>query len=116
MSSAETEDEDLSDYLVPRGSTATIACELESPDLLRFLEWNKDGRPIQSRGSSKYEHVVNGPKHYLIIHVTEPADSGVYSVLINGLVFKVAQITVSEGVQGLLSSKSKHISSSSLYI
>jgi len=29
VSSAETDDEDLGDYLVPIGSTATIACEVE---------------------------------------------------------------------------------------
>lgn len=29
VSSAETDDEDLGDYLVPIGSTATIACEVK---------------------------------------------------------------------------------------
>lgn len=29
-------------------------------------------------GDGKFEHVINGTKHYLIIHSTQPEDSGIH--------------------------------------
>jgi len=113
VSGPETDDEELNDYLVPPGSTATIACELESTDYLRDLIWHRDNRPIKIN-SEKLEHVINGNKHYLIIHNAQPEDSGVYSVKINDTQFKVAQITITEGQPVLSGSKLKRISNNSL--
>ncbi|CAD5224136.1 unnamed protein product [Bursaphelenchus okinawaensis] len=96
VSSAETDNEDLNDYLVPLNSTATIACELESTEKLKTFQWRKDNQNIICNQNSKYEHVINGFKHYLIIHNAQVYDSGVYSVLINSTVFKVAQLTISQ--------------------
>ncbi|KAI6199680.1 Immunoglobulin domain protein [Aphelenchoides besseyi] len=115
VSNAETEDEDLADYLVPPGSTATIACELESANFLEELVWQKNAKPIRLSGQNKFEHVVNGARHYLVIHQAQVEDSGVYSVVINGLVFKVAQITIAEGLS-LSGSRIKQISTSSVCI
>ncbi|KAL7075691.1 hypothetical protein ACQ4LE_005424 [Meloidogyne hapla] len=98
VSSAETDDEDLGDYLVPIGSTATIACELENVSFGYRLHWQRNHKDLDSRivsDEGKFEHVVNGTKHYLIIHCAQPFDSGVYSVRIGDSKFKVAQITIS---------------------
>uniref|UniRef100_A0AC34F8P8 Ig-like domain-containing protein n=1 Tax=Panagrolaimus sp. ES5 TaxID=591445 RepID=A0AC34F8P8_9BILA len=62
--------------------------------------------------NDKLEHVVNGNKHYLIIHNAQPDDSGVYSVAINDTQFKVAQITITEGSQILSGSRLKRINKS----
>uniref|UniRef100_A0A914P9Z5 Ig-like domain-containing protein n=1 Tax=Panagrolaimus davidi TaxID=227884 RepID=A0A914P9Z5_9BILA len=112
VSGPETDDEDLNDYLVPPGSTATIACELESSEFLRDLVWQRNNKDLQM--NDKLEHVVNGNKHYLIIHNAQPDDSGVYSVRINDTQFKVAQITITEGTQILSGSRLKRISNNSL--
>ncbi|KAF7633460.1 hypothetical protein Mgra_00007148 [Meloidogyne graminicola] len=78
VSSAETDDEDLGDYLVPIGSTATIACELENVSFGYRLHWQRNHKDLDSRivsDEGKFEHVVNGTKHYLIIHCAQPCDS-----------------------------------------
>ncbi|VDK48693.1 unnamed protein product, partial [Anisakis simplex] len=93
-SGTESEEDDYREYVVPPGSTATIACELESDDL-RELCWRKDGENIVFDDDSKVEHVVNGLKHYLVIHDTQPNDSACYSVRINNAEFKVAHMIVS---------------------
>lgn len=113
VSGPETDDEDLNDYLVPPGSTATIACELESTEFLRDLIWQRDNHPLRMN-TEKLEHVINGNKHYLIIHNAQEEDSGVYSVKINDTQFKVAQITITEGQPVLLGSRLKRISNNSL--
>uniref|UniRef100_A0A914C898 Ig-like domain-containing protein n=1 Tax=Acrobeloides nanus TaxID=290746 RepID=A0A914C898_9BILA len=94
VSGADTDDEELADYLVPPGSTATIACELESTEFVQEFSWQKNSRDINTDKISRLEHVVNGLKHYLIIHNAHPSDSGVYSVRINDARFKVAHITI----------------------
>ncbi|KAH7730215.1 Protein TTN-1 c [Aphelenchoides avenae] len=114
VSDANTDDEELSDYLVPPGSTATIACELESTEHGRELRWQRNGRNLEVNNNDKLEHVINGKKHYLIIHNADPSDSGVYSVSINNTRFKVAQITISEGPQSLQGSRVKKISNTSI--
>jgi hypothetical protein len=66
---SDVEDRELSDYLIPINSNATIACELDydSGNDFRTLIWQKNNRPIEISGQSKYEHVRNGPKHFLIL-------------------------------------------------
>uniref|UniRef100_A0A7E4VJ05 Ig-like domain-containing protein n=1 Tax=Panagrellus redivivus TaxID=6233 RepID=A0A7E4VJ05_PANRE len=113
VSGPDTDDEDLNDYIVPPGSTATIACELESTEFLRDLVWQRNNSDLPL-SSDKLEHVINGNKHYLIIHNAQPEDSGVYSVRINDTQFKVAQITITEGTQSLGGSRLKRISNNSL--
>lgn len=100
---------------MPPGSTATIACELESTEHGRELRWQRNGRNLEVNDNDKLEHVVNGKKHYLIIHNADASDSGVYSVSINNTRFKVAQITISEGPQSLQGSRVKKISNTSLH-
>jgi hypothetical protein len=117
VSDANIENDMLSDYLVPPGSTATIACELElSQTDLKQLVWQKDEKPVELGGKSKFQYVVSGPKHFLIIHNAQPENSGIYSVLINNVVFKIAQLTVGEGEKLLSGSRLKHISNSSICI
>lgn len=121
MSSAETNDDELSDYLVPTGSTATIACELDKTTTNQTttsnLQWLRNNRVLDTiNNSAKFEHVINKHKHYLIIHNTHPKDSGVYSVRVNNVKFKVAQITIGTYQQKMLSgSRIKKISNSSLW-
>ncbi|KAL3075020.1 hypothetical protein niasHT_038955 [Heterodera trifolii] len=119
VSSAETDDEELGDYLVPFGSTATIACELENVSFGYKLHWQRNHRDLDyeiSSGDGKFEHVVNRAKHYLIIHNAQPEDSGVYSVRIGDTMFKVAQISIGTelGQQNLAGSRIRRISSQSL--
>ncbi|VDM40900.1 unnamed protein product, partial [Toxocara canis] len=95
-SGTESEDDDFREYIVPPGSTATIACELEKSDELRELCWRKNGSSIVFSDDTKMEHVINGLKHYLVIHDTQPSDSASYSVRINNVEFKVAHMTVSD--------------------
>ncbi|KAI1714220.1 titin [Ditylenchus destructor] len=129
VSSAETDDEELSDYLVPTGSTATIACELDMSAAQlsnnqtsgsQVLHWQRNGRDVDTsaHGGGKFEHVISSNKHYLIIHNAQPNDSGVYSVRINDTRFKVAQITISDGLlrRQLSGSRIKRISNSSLNV
>uniref|UniRef100_A0A914GR01 Ig-like domain-containing protein n=1 Tax=Globodera rostochiensis TaxID=31243 RepID=A0A914GR01_GLORO len=119
VSSAETDDEELGDYLVPLGSTATIACELENVSFGYELHWQRNHKDLDDRiasGDGKFEHVVNKTKHYLIIHNAQPDDSGVYCVRLGDAMFKVAQITISGefGQQNLSGSRLRRISSQSL--
>lgn len=118
VSSAETNDDELSDYLVPTGSTATIACELDKTTTTSNLEWLRNNRVLNTtniENNGKFEHVINKNKHYLIIHNTHPKDSGVYSVRVNSVKFKVAQITIGTYQQQSLSgSRIKKISNTSL--
>lgn len=48
----------------------------------------------QQNYNNRFEHVQNDNKHYLIIHDAQPFDSGAYSVCVNGVRYKVAQITI----------------------
>nr|CDQ05432.1 Bm6219, isoform k [Brugia malayi] len=91
----DTEEDDYREYLVPLGSTATIACELENTDEVQELIWRKDGKQIEFTDDGKVEHVVNGLKHYLVIHDTEADDSASYSISINNMEFKIAHLLVS---------------------
>ncbi|MCP9264541.1 hypothetical protein DINM_022653 [Dirofilaria immitis] len=88
-------DDDYREYLVPLGSTATIACELENSDEVKELVWRKDGIQIEFSDDAKVEHVVNGLKHYLVIHDTQVDDSASYSICINDIEFKIAHLIVS---------------------
>ncbi|CAG9532189.1 unnamed protein product, partial [Cercopithifilaria johnstoni] len=91
----DTEDDDYREYLVPLGSTATIACELENSDEIQELVWRKNDTRIEFSDNAKVEHVVNGLKHYLVIHDTQADDSASYSVCINDIEFKIAHLIVS---------------------
>ncbi|TKR69826.1 hypothetical protein L596_021928 [Steinernema carpocapsae] len=110
----ETDDEP-NDYMVPPGSTATIACELENDEFEQKLVWQKDGVELKFRDDTKMEHVKNGMKHYLIIHNTTEKDSGTYSVKINDTEFRVAQITICEGSPMISGNRRKRISNNSLH-
>ncbi|KAK0408277.1 hypothetical protein QR680_003866 [Steinernema hermaphroditum] len=110
----ETDDEP-NDYMVPPGSTATIACELENDEFEQKLVWNKDGVELNFKDDAKREHVKNGMKHYLIIHNTTEHDSGTYSVKINDIEFRVAQITITEGTPMISGNRRKRISNNSLH-
>ncbi|KAL6741661.1 hypothetical protein Aduo_014893 [Ancylostoma duodenale] len=114
-SGTESEDEDVQEYLVPPGSTATIACELEDGDRVHTLVWLRNGQRIVFTDPNKVEHVVNGLKHYLVIHDTSPRDTGLYSVSISNTEFRVAHLVVNDLAtisQGL---RRKRISNSSLH-
>uniref|UniRef100_A0A914ZVR6 Titin n=1 Tax=Parascaris univalens TaxID=6257 RepID=A0A914ZVR6_PARUN len=113
-SGTESEEDDFREYVVPPGSTATIACELEKSDEIRELIWRKDGKNILFNDDAKMEHVVNGLKHYLVIHDTQPSDSASYSVRINNAEFKVAHMTVSDYATSVAGKRAKRISNSSL--
>lgn len=80
------------------------------------LVWQKDGYSIEiSSNQNKYEYVRNAQKHYLIIHNSDENDGGIYSVLINGLEFKIASLVV--GAETKLSgSRLKQISNSNTSI
>lgn len=91
----ETGEDDYREYLVPLGSTATIACELENSDEVQELVWRKNDIQIEFSDDAKLEHVVNGLKHYLVIHDTQADDSASYSICINGNEFKIAHLIVS---------------------
>uniref|UniRef100_A0A0R3RRM4 Ig-like domain-containing protein n=1 Tax=Elaeophora elaphi TaxID=1147741 RepID=A0A0R3RRM4_9BILA len=91
----DTDDDDYREYLVPLGSTATIACELENTDEVQELIWRKDGIRIEFSDDGKVEHVMNGLKHYLVIHDTQADDSASYSICINDIEFKIAHLIVS---------------------
>lgn len=114
-SGTESEDEDVQEYLVPPGSTATIACELEENDVQRSLVWLKDDRPISFDDSTKTEHVVNGLKHYLVVHDTCLSDSGLYCVAISSTVFRVAHLVVHDMATNNYGLRRKRISNNSLY-
>lgn len=114
-SGTESEDDDVQEYLVPPGSTATIACELEDGDHVHTLVWLRNGQRIGFTDPNKVEHVVNGLKHYLVIHDTCPRDTGLYSVSISNTEFRVAHLVVNDLAtisQGL---RRKRISNSSLH-
>ncbi|EJD75389.1 immunoglobulin I-set domain-containing protein, variant, partial [Loa loa] len=96
----DTDEDDYHEYLVPFGSTATISCELESTDEVQKLVWRKDGKRIEFSDDGKVEHVVNGLKHYLVIHDTQADDSASYSICINDIEFKIAHLTVSSYATG----------------
>lgn len=104
---------------MPTGSTATIACELDKKSATNIinLQWLRNNRVLKTGEiDGKFEHVINEHKHYLIIHNTHPKDSGVYSVKVNNVKFKVAQITIGTYQQQSLSgSRIKKISNSSLW-
>ncbi|CAD6186690.1 unnamed protein product [Caenorhabditis auriculariae] len=95
-SGTESEEEDVQEYLVPPGSTATIACELEECEQQRAIRWLRDGKDIVFC-SGKAEHVQNGLKHYLVIHDAASTDSGLYSVCISNVEFRVAHLCVNTG-------------------
>lgn len=110
---------------MPIGSTATIACELDNSNIINNnypyhqLYWQRNNVNIitaevgnQSSIASRFEHVQNENKHYLIIHNAQPFDSGVYSVCVNGVRFKVAQITIGHH-NDLLHKDSQNISQDS---
>ncbi|KAL3986031.1 Immunoglobulin I-set domain family protein [Acanthocheilonema viteae] len=111
----DSEDDDYREYLVSPGSTATIACELENSDEVQELVWRKDGKRIEFTDDAKVEHVVNGLKHYLVIHDTQPDDSASYSICINDIEFKIAHLIVSNYVAAIDSKHTKRISRSSLH-
>lgn len=111
----DTEDDDYREYLVPLGSTATIACELENSDEVQELVWRKNGTRIEFSDDGKVEHVVNGLKHYLVIHDTQADDSASYSICINDIEFKIAHLMVSSFTATVGSKYTKRISSNSLH-
>ena len=114
-SGTESDEDDLREYLVPPGSTATIACEMEESEVERRLVWIKDSRPINFDNEAKVEHVINGLKHYLVIHDTEPIDSGLYSVSISGAQFRVAHLAVNDLATVNTGFRRKRISKNSLH-
>lgn len=115
-SGTESEEDDYREYLVPPGSTATIACELENSDEVRELVWRKDGARIEFTDDAKVEHVMNGLKHYLVIHDTQEEDSACYSVCINDIEFKIAHLMVCLCATPIAGCKhTKRISSTSLH-
>lgn len=107
----------MSDYLIPQGSNATIACELDYDSVSDFqsLIWQKNNRPIELANSHKFEYVINGFKHFLILHSAETEDSGIYSVLIAGNTYNIAKISIGQSAQ-LAGSRLKQISNSSICI
>lgn len=111
----DTEDDDYREYLVPLGSTATIACELENSDEMQELIWRKNGARIEFSDDAKVEHVVNGLKHYLVIHDTQADDSASYSICISDVEFKIAHLIVSSCATAIGGKHTKHISRSSLH-
>ncbi|VDK72604.1 unnamed protein product [Litomosoides sigmodontis] len=115
LGAEDTEDDDYREYLVPLGSTATIACELENSDEVHELMWRKDGARIEFSDDAKVEHVVNGLKHYLVIHDTQADDSASYSICINDVEFKIAHLIVSNCATAMGGKHTKHISRSSLH-
>ncbi|KAK6051664.1 immunoglobulin I-set domain protein, partial [Cooperia oncophora] len=114
-SGTESEDEDVQEYLMPPGSTATIACELEDGDHVPSLVWLKNGQEIAFTDPNKMEHVVNGLKHYLVIHDTSPKDTGLYSVSISNTEFRVAHLAVNDLATVSQNLRRKRISNSSLH-
>ncbi|VDO19086.1 unnamed protein product [Heligmosomoides polygyrus] len=100
---------------MPPGSTATIACELEEGDHLHSLVWLKNGQRIAFNDPNKIEHVVNGLKHYLVIHDTSPKDTGLYSVSISNTEFRVAHLAVNDLATASQSLRRKRISNTSLH-
>ncbi|KAK6025520.1 immunoglobulin domain protein [Ostertagia ostertagi] len=114
-SGTESEDEDVQEYLMPPGSTATIACELEDGDHVPSLVWLKNGQEIAFNNPNKMEHVVNGLKHYLVIHDTSPKDTGLYSVSISNTEFRVAHLAVNDLATMSQNLRRKRISNSSLH-
>lgn len=109
-SGTDTEDDDYREYLVPFGSTATIACELEDSDEVQELVWRKNGTRIEFSDDAKVEHVVNGLKHYLVIHDAQANDSASYSICINDTEFKIAHLIVSNYATVIGSKHTKRIS------
>ncbi|ETN77065.1 immunoglobulin V-set domain protein [Necator americanus] len=114
-SGTESEDDDVQEYLVPPGSTATIACELEDGDHVHTLTWLKNGERILFTDTNKIEHVTNGLKHYLVIHDTGPKDTGLYSVSISNTEFRVAHLAVNDLATVSQGLRRKRISNSSLH-
>ena len=55
--------------------TVTFICEISLGD--RVMEWYKGDRVIKA--SDKYEIIVNGKVHKLIIHEVDDRDAGDYS-------------------------------------
>ncbi|ULT90173.1 hypothetical protein L3Y34_008498 [Caenorhabditis briggsae] len=113
-SGTESEDDDVQEYLVPPGSTATIACELEKCELKRSIRWMRDGKDIRFE-AGKVEHVQNGLKHYLVVHDATSVDSGLYSVCISNVEFRVAHLCVNSLTSTLHALKRKRISNNSLH-
>ncbi len=58
------------------GETVTLTCEVTKPGAK--VKWFKDGKEIKPDGK-KYEVVVDGKVHKLIIHDTKPEDQTEYS-------------------------------------
>ncbi|VDM54969.1 unnamed protein product [Angiostrongylus costaricensis] len=115
VSGTESEEDDVQEYLVPPGSTATIACELEDSDHMCSLVWLKNGQRLTFTDPNKMEHVKNSLKHYLVIHDTCSKDSGVYSVSISDVEFRVAHLIVNDMTTISHSLRRKRISNSSLH-
>ncbi|NP_001346724.1 Ig-like domain-containing protein [Caenorhabditis elegans] len=113
-SGTESEEDDVQEYLVPPGSTATIACELEECELKRSIRWLRDGKDIRFE-QGKTEHVQNGLKHYLVVHDATSLDSGLYSVCISNVEFRVAHLCVNSLTSTLHALKRKRISNNSLH-
>ena len=113
-SGTESEEDDVQEYLVPPGSTATIACELEECELKRSIRWLRDGKDIRFE-LGKVEHVQNGLKHYLVVHDATSVDSGLYSVCISNVEFRVAHLCVNSLTSTLHALKRKRISNNSLH-
>uniref|UniRef100_A0A0N5AEP2 Ig-like domain-containing protein n=1 Tax=Syphacia muris TaxID=451379 RepID=A0A0N5AEP2_9BILA len=113
-SGTESDDDDYQEYVVPEGCTATIACELEDSDRVCELVWKRDGKTINYNDNTRIEHVINGLKHYLVIHNAHPSDSACYSVCFDTVEFKIAHVIVSNSTSTYAALPLKHISSSSL--
>lgn len=111
----DTEDDDYHEYLLPLGSIATIACELEDTDDVQKLVWLKNGRRIEFSNDGKIEHVISGLNHYLVIHDTEVDDSASYSICINDVEFKIAHLVISSYATSTCNTCTKRISKSSLH-
>lgn len=61
-------------------STVTFECELSKPDMV--AKWFRDGKPLGE--SDKYQMVVDGTVHKLVITDVDGEDEGDYSIVARG--------------------------------
>lgn len=61
-------------------STVTFQCELSKPDMV--AKWFRDGKPLGE--SDKYQMVVDGTVHKLVITDVDGEDEGDYSIVARG--------------------------------
>lgn len=61
-------------------STVIFECELSKPDMV--AKWFRDGKPLGE--SDKYQMVVDGTVHKLVITDVDGEDEGDYSIVARG--------------------------------